>query len=243
MTENQYDDAAFFREYAKMTRSRQGLAGAGEWRQFRRMFPPLEGKSVLDLGCGYGWHCKYAAEQGAAEVLGVDLSQRMLREAETRNADPRITYRRCGIEAYEYPENRWDCVVSNLALHYIAHLDGVFVRVCKTLKPGGFFLLNMEHPVFPAGVHQDWVYADDGKPLYWPVDDYFLPGERITRFLDCEVRKQHHTLTQILMGLVNSSFELQAVEEAQPPEEMMSLPGMADELRRPMMLLVKARKR
>lgn len=243
MTENQYDDAAFFQEYAKMTRSRQGLAGAGEWRQFRQMFPPLEGKSVLDLGCGYGWHCKYAAEQGAAEVLGIDLSQRMLREAETRNADPRITYRRCGIEAYEYPEKRWDCVVSNLALHYIADLDGVFVRVFQTLKPGGVFLMNIEHPVFTAGVHQDWVYADDGKPLYWPVDDYFLPGERITRFLDCEVRKQHHTLTQILMGLVNSGFELQAVEEAQPPEEMMSLPGMADELRRPMMLLVKARKR
>lgn len=243
MTENQYDDAAFFQEYAKMTRSRQGLAGAGEWRQFRRMFPPLEGKSVLDLGCGYGWHCRYAVEQGASEALGIDLSQRMLREAETRNADPRITYRRCGIEAYEYPEKRWDCVVSNLALHYIADLDGVFVRVFQTLKPGGVFLMNIEHPVFTAGVHQDWVYADDGKPLYWPVDDYFLPGERITRFLDCEVRKQHHTLTQILMGLVNSGFELQAVEEAQPPEEMMSLPGMADELRRPMMLLVKARKR
>lgn len=243
MTENQYDDAAFFQEYAKMTRSRQGLAGAGEWRQFRQMFPPLEGKSVLDLGCGYGWHCRYAVEQGASEALGIDLSQRMLREAETRNADPRITYRRCGIEAYEYPEKRWDCVVSNLALHYIADLDGVFVRVFQTLKPGGVFLMNIEHPVFTAGVHQDWVYADDGRPLYWPVDDYFLPGERITRFLDCEVRKQHHTLTQILMGLVNSGFELQAVEEAQPPEEMMSLPGMADELRRPMMLLVKARKR
>lgn len=243
MTENQYDDAAFFQEYAKMTRSRQGLAGAGEWRQFRQMFPPLEGKSVLDLGCGYGWHCRYAVEQGASEALGIDLSQRMLWEAETRNADPRITYRRCGIEAYEYPEKRWDCVVSNLALHYIADLDGVFVRVFQTLKPGGVFLMNIEHPVFTAGVHQDWVYADDGRPLYWPVDDYFLPGERITRFLDCEVRKQHHTLTQILMGLVNSGFELQAVEEAQPPEEMMSLPGMADELRRPMMLLVKARKR
>lgn len=243
MTENQYDDAAFFQEYAKMTRSRQGLAGAGEWRQFRRMFPPLEGKSVLDLGCGYGWYCRYAVEQGASEALGIDLSQRMLREAETRNADPRITYRRCGIEAYEYPEKRWDCVVSNLALHYIADLDGVFVRVFQTLKPGGVFLMNIEHPVFTAGVHQDWVYADDGRPLYWSVDDYFLPGERITRFLDCEVRKQHHTLTQILMGLVNSGFELQAVEEAQPPEEMMSLPGMADELRRPMMLLVKARKR
>ena len=243
MTANQYDDAAFFQEYAKMTRSQQGLAGAGEWRQFRRMFPPLEGKSVLDLGCGYGWHCKYAAEQGAAEVLGVDLSRRMLEEAQARNFSPEITYRVCGIEAYEYPANRWDCVVSNLALHYIADLDGVFARVFQTLKPGGVFLMNIEHPVFTAGVHQDWVYADDEKPLYWPVDDYFRPGERVTRFLGCEVRKQHHTLTQILMGLVNAGFELQAVEEARPPEEMMGLPGMADELRRPMMLLVKARKR
>ena len=65
---------------------------------------------MLDLGCGYGWHCKYAAEQGAAEVLGIDLSHRMIAEAEQRNADSRITYRVCGIEDYEYPADRWDCV-------------------------------------------------------------------------------------------------------------------------------------
>ena len=45
------------------------------------------------------------------------------------------------------------------------------------------------------------------------------------------------------MGLPNSGFELPAVEEAQPPEEMMEIPGMKDELRRPMMLLVKAKKK
>jgi len=42
------------------------------------------------------------------------------------------------------------------------------------------------------------------------------------------------------MGLLKQGFELKAVEEAQPPEEMMEIPGMKDELRRPMMLLVKA---
>ena len=52
--------------------------------------------------------------------------------------------------------------------------------------------------------------------------------------------KQHHTLTQILMGLLNNGFELEKVEEVKPPEEMMDIPGMKDELRRPMMLLVKA---
>ena len=52
--------------------------------------------------------------------------------------------------------------------------------------------------------------------------------------------KQHHTLTQIIMGLLNNGFELKVVEEAEPPKEMMDIPGMEDELRRPMMLLVKA---
>ena len=58
--------------------------------------------------------------------------------------------------------------------------------------------------------------------------------------MPCDVKKQHHTLTQILMGLLNSGFELKAVEEAEPPKEMMSISGMKDEMRRPMMLLVKA---
>ena len=74
------------------------------------------------------------------------------------------------------------------------------------------------------------------------MDDYYYPGARRTHFLGCEVTKQHHTLTQILMGLLRQGFVLQAVEEAQPPQEMLNEPGMADEMRRPMMLLVKAAK-
>lgn len=238
--QSEYDNPTFFEEYAKMARSRDGLSAAGEWTQLRRLFPPLEGKAMLDLGCGYGWHCRFAAEQGAARVLGIDLSGRMLEEARKRGGGAPIAYRLCAIEDYEYPENAWDMVLSNLALHYVEDLDAVFRKVRRTLKPGGTFLLNIEHPTFTAGVGQDWIYAADGTPRYWPVDGYFIPGERTMRFLGCEVKKYHHTLTQILMGLLDSGFALQAVVEAEPPESMMELPGMKDELRRPMMLLVKA---
>ena len=240
---NEYEDEGFFAQYAQMARSREGLSAAGEWHQLKKLFPPLKGKRVLDLGCGYGWHCKYAAEQGAAEVLGLDLSPKMLEEALRRNQDERLRYRVCGIEEYEYPADSWDCVLSNLALHYIADLEGVFRKVCRTLVPGGTFLFNIEHPVFTAGVGQDWVYDEEGKPLHWPVDDYFKPGLRVTNFLGCRVEKQHHTLTQILMGLLDSGFVIEAVEEAMPPRSMMGQPGMKDELRRPMMLLVRAGKR
>ena len=51
---NEYDNEIFFREYAKMPRSRDGLSSAGEWHQLRPLFPPLEGKCVLDLGCTDG---------------------------------------------------------------------------------------------------------------------------------------------------------------------------------------------
>lgn len=132
-------------------------------------------------------------------------------------------------------------MVSNLALHYIEDLDSVFEKVHRTLKKSGIFLFNIEHPAFTAGVGQDWVYGKDGTPLYWPIDRYFMPGERVTHFLGCEVHKQHHTLTQILMGLLQAGFVLEAVEEAEPSADMLDLPGMRDELRRPMMLLVRAR--
>lgn len=73
---NIYDNEKFFEAYAEMDRSQKGLEGAGEWHQLKPLFPDLAGKSVLDLGCGYGWHCKYAVERGAVHVLGIDLSEK-----------------------------------------------------------------------------------------------------------------------------------------------------------------------
>lgn len=240
---NIYDDNDFYEAYAAMPRSRDGLKAAGEWHQLQPLFPDLKDKKVLDLGCGYGWHCKYAVQMGASEVLGIDSSEKMLKRAKTDNADQRITYRVCGIDEYVYPENAYDLVISNLVLHYIKNLEEVYQKVYQTLKSGGHFLFNIEHPSFTAGVNQDWVYDDNGKPLYWPIDQYYYTGERETLFLGQKVIKQHHTLTQILNPLLQVGFQLEVIEEVMPPEDMMTQPGMPDEMRRPMMLLVKAVKR
>lgn len=237
-----YNGPVFFDAYAQMPRSKDGLKSAGEWHQLQPLFPPLQGKTVLDLGCGYGWHSKFAADQGAASVLGLDLSERMIEEARRRNPAPNVIYRVCGLEEYDYPEGAYDLVISNLVLHYIADLDSVFEKVFRALKTGGHFLFNIEHPVFTAGIRENWLYGEDGTPMVWPIDDYFYPGERETVFLGQRVAKQHHTLMQILMGVIHAGFQLEHIEEAQPSEEMLHIPGMKDEMRRPMMLLVKARK-
>ena len=57
-----------------------------------------------------------------------------------------------------------------------------------------------------------------------------------------QVTKYHRTLTTYLNTLLEIGFVLQHVVEPQPPEEMLDLPGMRDEMRRPLMLLVSARK-
>ena len=237
---NIYDNPAFFEAYKNMPRSKDGLQAAGEWHQLQPLFPDVSGKRVLDLGCGYGWHCKYAAEQGARQVLGLDLSQKMLERASRENAGPAITYRLCGIEDYAYPEGAWDLVVSNLALHYVADLKPVYRNVCRTLVPGGVFLFNIEHPVFTAYGSQDWHYGPDGEILHFPVDNYSREGRREAVFLGERVVKYHRTLTTYLDTLPQSGFRILRVVEPQPPEDMMDLPGMRDELRRPMMLLVSA---
>ncbi len=74
MKENKYDNPSFFDQYEKMLRSQLGLEGAGEWHALKTMLPDFKGKKVLDLGCGFGWHCRYAIENGAASVVGIDLS-------------------------------------------------------------------------------------------------------------------------------------------------------------------------
>lgn len=94
-----------------MSRSRQGLAGAGEWRQLEKLFPDLRGAAVLDLGCGYGWHCQYAADHGASEVLGIDASGRMIEEARRRCAHPGSATRSWGWRTTAIPRipSIWWC--------------------------------------------------------------------------------------------------------------------------------------
>ena len=238
-----YDEAGFFDSYAEMDRSRRGLAAAGEWPQFRAMFPPLEGKRVLDLGCGYGWHCAYAAQHGAAAVLGTDLSEKMLATAQAKNGAPQITYRRSAMEDLAFPDGSFDVILSSLALHYVRDFVPLVERIVRWLTPGGHFIFSVEHPVFTAYGSQDWYYSPEGEILHFPVDNYYYEGQREAIFLGEKAIKYHRTLTSYLNTLLCSGFILEHVIEPQPPAEMLHLTGMKDEMRRPMMLLVSARKK
>src|SRR5690606_27699552 len=202
MKENKYDDRAFFEQYLKMNRSQKGLEGAGEWYILREMLPDLGGKHVLDLGCGFGWHCRYAVEKGAASVIGVDISEKMLERAKDINNLASIKYERKALENLRFPEKNFDVIFSSLTLHYIKSYEKLIHNIYLWLKPGGYFVFSVEHPVFTSEEKQDWVYDEDGNKLHWPVDDYFAEGKRNTVFLGERVVKYHRTLSSYLNELL-----------------------------------------
>ena len=238
MKENRYDDQEFFDKYSQMNRSIQGLQGAGEWSELEKLLPDFKDRQVLDLGCGYVWHCMYAASHQAAHVLGTDISEKMLAAAKAKNSHPAITYRQGAMEDLEFPGESFDVVLSSLAFHYVKDFPAMCEKIWQWLKPGGTFVFCVEHPVFTAYGSQDWFYDDQGNIRHFPVDNYYYEGKRDAIFLGEHVTKYHRTLTTYLNTLLGLGFTLTHVVEPMPPENMMDLPGMKDEMRRPMMLLV-----
>lgn len=243
MKENKYDNASFFEQYNKMLRSQQGLQGAGEWYILKNMLPDFIDKDVLDLGCGFGLHCRYAIENEAKSVIGIDLSEKMLEKAREINNMEGIEYVRKALEDVEYPAEKFEVILSSLTFHYIESFDLITEKIYKWLKPKGHFVFSVEHPVFTAEGTQDWAYGTDGEKLHWPVDRYFIEGKRNTTFLGENVVKYHRTLTSYLNTLLKQGFKIKEVIEAEPSEEMLKeFSEMKEELRRPMMLLISVEK-
>ncbi|MCD8141615.1 MAG: class I SAM-dependent methyltransferase [Planctomycetaceae bacterium] len=242
MKENKYDDPDFFRRYSEMPRSTQGLEAAGEWPALEKLLPDMKGLRVLDLGCGYGWHCRYTADHGAAEVVGVDLSEKMLERARADTHQPQVRYVRSAIEDIDFPADSFDLALSSLAFHYVVLFDQAIGKVASCLRPGGKFVFSIEHPIFTAQGTQDWYRGPDGETLHWPVDHYFREDERSSVFLGATVTKHHKTMTSIVNTVLDHGFRLDRLVEPTPPERLADHPDMVNEFRRPMMLLLAATK-
>lgn len=238
MKENKYDNEQFFEKYSQMERSKKGLEAAGEWSELQKILPDFTGKNVLDLGCGYGWHCKYAAIHGANYVLGTDISHKMLEIAKKKNDDSKIEYRCIAMEDLTLEEASFDVVLSSLAFHYVKDFEPLIKNISKWLKEDGELVFSVEHPVFTSYGTQDWYYDNNGNILHFPVDNYYYEGKRDALFLGEKITKYHRTLTTYLNNLLNNGFILDHIIEPQPPASLMHVAGMKDEMRRPMMLLV-----
>lgn len=242
MSQNIYDNQTFFDGYAQLSRSVQGLDGAPEWPTIRSILPDLQGKKVVDLGCGYGWFCRSAREQGADRVLGMDLSEKMLGKAKEMTEDPAIEYRQQDLEALQLPAASFDLVYSSLTLHYIEDLGKLFATVYQALVNGGEFIFTAEHPIYTAPKHQGWLVDEAGQKS-WPINGYQQEGKRISNWLAEGVIKQHRMLGTYINLLIQQGFTIRYLNEWGPSaQQITDNPALDEEKERPMIFILAVQK-
>jgi ubiquinone/menaquinone biosynthesis C-methylase UbiE len=239
MTQNIYDNAEFFRRYAELPRSKLGLDGAPEWPALRAMLPEMRALRVVDLGCGFGWFCRWAREAGAAHVQGIDVSDKMLKRAKADTRGAGVSYLKADLDALQLPAASFDVAYSSLALHYVVNLDRLIATVHRCLVAGGKFVFSVEHPIYTAPSYAQWIPGASGN--VWPLDRYLKEGARTTDWLANGVVKQHRTLAAYVNALIAAGFTIARLEEWGPTAEQIAAhPEWVNDRERPPFLLISA---
>lgn len=123
-----------------------------------RLFGKIEGKKLLEIGCGTGLSLAYLGERKAGELWGLDLSNEQIKKAKKHLSDCNVPANlicspmetSCGI-----PENYFDIVYSIYAIGWTTDLEGTFRRISSYLKTGGSFIFSWSHPVHKCAVWED----------------------------------------------------------------------------------------
>ncbi|KAF7169970.1 hypothetical protein CNMCM5623_002494 [Aspergillus felis] len=249
----QYDNPAFFSAFSQLPRNTGGLTESLEWPAISSNIGQVTNRTVLDLGCGYGWFCGWASENGAASVHGIDASANMLNKARELNNAANITYEQGDLDmslahpnstALRLRENSYDLVHSSLTFHYPEDLTVTFAAIYKALKPGGRFVFSVQHPTCSAPRTLNWGAQKDGGAPYWELESYGFEGSRTIDFLGHPIRVYHRTMETYVSLLLKNGFILVDFKECIPPPGALPEwhPDYGKEGHRPLYLILAARK-
>ncbi|GGA03037.1 class I SAM-dependent methyltransferase [Dyella caseinilytica] len=114
----------------------------------------LEGRRVLDAGCGSGRYMRHALRRHAAQVVGVDISPDMLLRADGEltagefSAD--IALAQGNLTALPLPDAWADLTVSGLVIGHVERLHDALRELHRVTQPGGIVLCSDVHPIGPA---------------------------------------------------------------------------------------------
>ncbi|TDL80404.1 class I SAM-dependent methyltransferase [Peribacillus frigoritolerans] len=244
MKQNIYDDETFFEYYQSHRKTGVTYNDFVEQPAMKAALSDLHGKSILDLGCGTGGFAKYCVVHGASSVLGVDLSEKMLKQAIFENSHEKIEYVCSSIEDFEAEDDSFDVIISSLAFHYIEDFTELIKKISRWLKPGGKLVFSVEHPVVTARLEMNnWVIDKDKNKLHWAFDNYQEEGIRQQEWVIKGVIKYHRTLSTIVNSVIKEGLVLEELREPQSmPIGLERLPKLVNEKRRPSFLIVQAGK-
>ncbi|MDG6809279.1 class I SAM-dependent methyltransferase [Glaesserella parasuis] len=222
-----YDNPIFFERYLKLRENPISLNEVVEKPTMFSLLPDLNGKKVLDLGCGAGGHLLHYMAMGAKQVVGLDLSQSMLEQAEKdfakNSVDPTAYRFYCLPMEVLSPiaESDFDLVTSSFAFHYIKDLSALLTQISAKLKPQGQLIFSQEHPIVTC----------------------FKEGERDRNWFQQSFKTYHRTTATILNTLIQSNFTIEQVEEPMLADQVEWHNEFKDLQHRPPLLFIKSVKK
>jgi ubiquinone/menaquinone biosynthesis C-methylase UbiE len=196
----------------------------------------VQGKNVLELGCGGGQNAIVLAKWGASRVWGVDQSAKQLEHARTLARQEKVAERTKFLEANvefipQLEDNTFDLILSSHALNYVENLQAVLQECTRLLRAGGRVVLCLSHPILNLA----WEALEEDNFRLLQEADYFertvawnwdLPDGKKIPF---ESRKW--TLEDIINGLIEAGLRLEKVREPKgydarslSPEEIEQIP-------------------
>lgn len=154
----------------------------------------VNGKSILDLGCGNGRYTAKFLEMGAKSVKGIDISPAMIELAKKTYKNIDFVLGDCA--ELPYANESFDVVFSNFVLQHCEDLYGPMQEVERVLVPGGYFvatfnsvdtknekILNTEMPIL-LGVDGAIVVHDLIKLNKEYKDAISKAGLRVIEYVD-----------------------------------------------------------
>ncbi len=242
--QNIFDNEIFFESYKQLRERAVNANVLFEIPALLSLLPDLHGKRVLDLGCGFGEHCKLFLERGAKKVVGIDISRKMLEAAKRDNSDPKIEYRLLPMENLAELTETFDLVISSLALHYVEDFRGVVGNISRLLPADGLFIFSQEHPLVTSHSGGNrWTKDENGEKIHVNLSNYGIEGERETSWFVDHIKIYHRTFSCIVNTLIEAGFSIEQMVEPLPtPELLERYPEHRDLFHKPDFLLMKVRK-
>ena len=172
----------------------------------------LNGAVVLDAGCGSGAQAQWLLDQGA-DVVGVNVSPRMVEEAERRCAGRGRFLVADLAEPLPLEPRSVDGITCSLALHYVADWRVPLRSFASALRPRGWAVVSLDHPFGPRAPHQQGGYFDTEL-----VSDTW-------RKADVEVTQHfwRRPLAAALGAFADAGFMVDRIAEPQPSAEALRL--------------------
>ncbi|MBQ8835997.1 MAG: class I SAM-dependent methyltransferase [Clostridia bacterium] len=243
--QNIFDNDVFFDGYKSLRERDDNMNDLLEQPAMKKLLPDLVGKSVLDLGCGYGHNCVDFVKRGATKVVGIDISKKMLEVAKEESSDAKIEYKNMSMTDIESIGETFDLLYSSLAFHYIDDFKTFAKAMANVTTKGGTLLFSQEHPIITATVDGNGHFNRDenGNRISYTFSDYNRAGKRTSRWFVDDVVKYHRPFGHIITALADAGFMIEEVVEPVPENwAVEKLPTIVKEYIKPNFLIVKAKK-